>query len=655
MVRIVHLALLIGALTGCGHGQLGATNARHLTPTHNRYVEELVARARSAKLWKNPQWLRLLHYRHGLLGPGFQGAGYTSEADGPNFFLAPRGKVEPQHELEATVRGLFSPMPATGPDSHPLCRFPARFIFLQRTLQIDAGRLPVRSCPAAEGFLRELDPGSLTLVFSSYYLNNPASAFGHTFLRVNRRHTLAVGEKRELLDYGIDYSADVDTGNALIYAIKGLTGMFPGTFKRIPYYYKVRAYNDYESRDLWEYELSLTNFQLALLSAHLWELGQTYFAYFYLSENCSYHILSLLEVANPSLQLLRQLSSPVIPADTVKALQSAPGLVRRISYRPSLRRQFEARVRELDEQQRSLVEELAHDADYPMPPNLGEAQAIDTLDAAADLVDVLHARELVHKEDNEAARRKQRLLERRAEILKPSAPLTLQPPVDERPELGHGSRRLGFGVAVADRQLAGNLEFRLALHDLADATPGYPELNAIEFMRVRLQLWSSRRIELDDLSLVRVTALTPQSRFDHKISWEFDVGATTVSDGACAHCLLTHVSGGAGAAFAFFDHALTIYALGHGTFGYAPGARGLADTRLRLGVGPVGGARFRVTPDLILLGSARLHWLPGQTPLRTYRIDGTLRWRAWVAFAFGLEGRLTPDGPEGQLLGFSYF
>ena len=25
----------------------------------------------------------------------------------------------------------------------------------------------------------------------------------------------------------------------------------------MPYYYKVREYNDYESRDLWEYELEL--------------------------------------------------------------------------------------------------------------------------------------------------------------------------------------------------------------------------------------------------------------------------------------------------------------------------------------------------------------------------------------------------------------
>ena len=45
---------------------------------------------------------------------------------------------------------------------------------------------------------------------------------------------MAVGERRELLDYGIDFSADVDTGNAVLYALKGLTGLFPGTFKRIP-------------------------------------------------------------------------------------------------------------------------------------------------------------------------------------------------------------------------------------------------------------------------------------------------------------------------------------------------------------------------------------------------------------------------------------
>src|SRR5262249_34403761 len=156
-------------------------------------------------------------------------------------------------------------------------------------------------------------PHTIRLVFSSYYLNNPASAFGHTFLRVERTDPFTVSERRELLDHGIDFSADVDTGNAVIYAIKGLTGLFPGTYKLRPFFYKVREYTHYESRDLWEYELALDDRQVMLVTAHLWELGSTYFDYYYITENCAYQILAALEVADPRIELLRHVKTPVLP------------------------------------------------------------------------------------------------------------------------------------------------------------------------------------------------------------------------------------------------------------------------------------------------------------------------------------------------------
>ncbi|MET0389648.1 MAG: DUF4105 domain-containing protein [Polyangiales bacterium] len=646
------------AAIGCGQAPLVVVKGIGRHPVH-AYAERWVERARAARLAEQPQWHKLLHYRLGVLGKGFLGGGYTSEADGPGFFLSPRGKVDPQAELDATIRGFFAPLSAasaTGdPDDHPLCRFPARFMFLRAALGIDPRQLPVQRCPAAERFLAELDPGSLTLIFSSYYLNNPASAFGHTFMRVNKRHSLAVGERRELLDYGVDYSADVDTGNALIYAFKGLTGMFPGTFKRMPYYYKVREYNDYESRDLWEYELNLTDEQLGLLSAHLWELGHTYFQYYYLSENCSYHVLSLLEVANPALQLLDTLAAPVIPADTIKTLYRYPDLVRNVRFRPSLRRQFAARVRDFDAESQALVEALGADAEHPIPPTLDKTRTIAVLDAAADLIDVLYGHDLVHKTDSEAARHKQRLLERRAAILAPSLPLQLEPPTSERPELGHGSHRLGLGVAHAAGGFGASLDFRLALHDLADPIPGYPELNSIEFLRLRLQLWAAGPVTLQDASFVHIVSLNPQSRFDRKLSWEFDVGATTVDDKHCSRCAIAHVSGGAGMAFALFDQALTFFVLGYASFGWAPELAGLLDSHLRLGIGPSGGLRLRVAPGVIALGTARWLWLPGQSPQTTYRLDAELRVQVVGPLALGVIGRQAPQGLEAQALAYVYF
>ncbi len=666
MLRLAYSFGLAFTLGACAHLPNPRDRSAAAAP-RDPYVEALVARAHALDLASTPQWHKLLHYREGLLGGGFLGGGYTSEADGAGFFLSHAGQLDPRAELDATLRGLFLPAtqvtvsryhgdkPERGADAHPLCRFPARFMFLQRELGIDLSRLPVTRCPMLEQFLGELNAESVTLIFSAYYLNNPASAFGHTFLRFNKAGALAVGERRELLDYGIDFSADVDTGNALLYAIKGLTGMFPGTFKRIPYFYKVREYNDYESRDLWEYELALDRQQLTMLTAHLWELGHTYFAYFYLSENCSYHILAALEVARPELDLVAKLLSPVIPADTVKVVHATPGLVRKVSYRPSLRKQFEARARRLTGDERALVEELAQNAETRLPPTLGEQRKIAVFDAAADLVDVLYTRDLIGKDDSTAARRKQRILERRAEILKPSEPLRLEPPWHEAPEHGHGSRRVGMGAAAADGQFAPTAEFRLSLHDLADPSDGYLELSAIEFMRARVQLWPGGRLELDDGSIFRVTSLTPQTRFDRKVSWELDVGASSIEDRACDRCLAAQIAGGAGMTFALFDRALAFWAMAHGAFLFGPDMEGLGGSHVRLGIGPSGGLRLRFDPDLIALVTAKWLWLPAQDPETTHEISATLRWQAFTDVAFGVEGRRVPVGYEGLALAFVYF
>src|SRR5262245_24205392 len=80
-----------------------------------RYAETLIAKAHELRLAERKQWLRLGHYRPGLLGT-------SSEADGRDFFLAKSGASDPSAELDATLRGFFKPPSyETGtPPQHPL-------------------------------------------------------------------------------------------------------------------------------------------------------------------------------------------------------------------------------------------------------------------------------------------------------------------------------------------------------------------------------------------------------------------------------------------------------------------------------------------------------------------------------------------------------
>jgi len=616
------------------------------------YAEQLVIRAQGLRLSEQEEWKRLLHYHKAWYG------GWVSEADGRDFFLAKDGKTEPQAELAATIRGIFAPDPKDPKAQHPMCQFPARMLWLEQQLKLDWKQIPARRCPQFEEFLGILRPQGFSLVFSSYYLNNPSSALGHTFLRV-RRGKESRNDQADLLDYGVDFSARVDTQNAFVYGVKGLAGLFPGQFNRIPYYYKVREYNDHDSRDIWEYSLNLTPSQTQMVAAHLWELGSTYFDYYYLSENCSYHILGALQVADPKLKLLDKVGWPVIPADTVKALYQNPGLVGNVTYRPSIRTQFSRRLNGLSPKERDQVIALMGDPKAPFSADFGQRERVRTLDTAIDLVDVKFAGELLKERsdmDQELTLKQQTLLERRAEDLVPSAEPHFEPPFRLMPHVGHDSARVGMGSGY--RQGLGfyhTLSFRLALHDLADPSPGYLNSAQIEFLPGTLRYYAeNQRLRLEELSLVRVRSMAPITRFDKSLSWLVDLGVRRLADRGCRDCTTGFGQVGLGFTFAPFGSWLNVYTLANAHL-ELPAGRGALFDFVRLGVGPWGGLRISVSDRINILNVGAWSYLPGQHPKQTWLLDSALRVGYKRNFAFGVEGRLRPEEKTLQAVSYLYF
>jgi hypothetical protein len=296
--------------------------------------DSALATARMMNLARSPEWLRLVHYRPTSWG------GVASDVDGREFFLASRGKEDPEAELDATIRAFYMPPIGGKEDEHAVCRFPARFLWLNEQLRFE-GALQRPACDALARYGAS-SVEAVSVVYASNYLDNPASAFGHTFLHLKRRNPEGSGQSNDRADYGIDYTATPDTTNPLLYAFKGLTGMFPGYIRLHSFEYKIREYGNYEARDLWEYDLLLTRNEVNLLALHLWELAAAHIDFFYLTGNCSFQIIAALEAAAARLDLLSHVRAPVNPADTIKALVSVPGLVSGVTYRPSLRSQSRA-------------------------------------------------------------------------------------------------------------------------------------------------------------------------------------------------------------------------------------------------------------------------------------------------------------------------
>jgi hypothetical protein len=546
-------------------------------------VDALVSAARAHHLADSRDWQVLLHYRRTL------GGGWKSEADGLGFFLAAAGQRDPDAELAATLRAFFAAGPAD--DDHAQCRFPARWDWLQRQLGIDPARAPHPVCHNYDFWRTGISAQAATLVYATAFINSPASMYGHTFLRLSR----ATGEGHPLLDYIVNFAADVDTKSGILYAAKGLTGGFPGRFYVMPYYFKVQEYSNIESRDLWEYELSLSPEQVRRLVMHAWETRTTRFDYLFLTRNCSYQLLSLLEVADPDLHLTDQFHGVVIPADTVRAVLAWPGLVRRIGGRPSLMTVMKRRKARLTGAEAAIAAAWASAVPgAPVPPlptgARPERQAL-ILDAATDYLR-FHERGAAEPGELDKLRERRLLLARGRLGVPPQETIML--PAVAAPETGHATMRLSAGGGAADQ--GGpfqTLAFRAAIQDDLDPPRGYPPGARLQMGELRLRFDDRpRRLRLDRADLIDIVSAGPFDAWVKSASWKVWVGVDNAREIGCERpgssragwrCLYAGATTGGGVAFALRHQAATLLLLAETDLGAGPAFAGAHDFRLGAG------------------------------------------------------------------------
>ena len=559
--------------------------------SQSQSVEQVLQVAKSKNLAGERQWQKLMHFE-----PQMFGLKTYSQIDSMNFFMSPEGVDNLEAELVADIRAIWAA--PEGPEENlPQCRFPARYRFLKKHLAPEISKFPDRPCPRFEKYLKALHGESVSLVFSSFYLNNPSSAFGHTFVRINKEPA-ADGKRYELLDYGINYAANADTDNAFLFGFKGLFGMFPGKFTSIPYYMKVREYNNSESRDLWEYELTSSPEIVDLMIAHMWELGPTYIDYWYLTENCSYHMLTVLEAADPSIDVVSTVKKWVIPSDTVKDVWNIPGLVKSFHYRPSIRTEFFYRLRKLSREDQQLLKTIVDRQDFPVEfQKASDERRQNILDAAMDYMDFKYPAQTMEKSPE--ADFKHVLLSLRSAIDLTTAPLKIPVPEREQSQLGHGSRKFSVGYRGSqngnDSTLIG---YKLSLHGRTDLITGYPEYAAItmgdfQFSYSRLR----SKLELDDFSLIEVMSYSPLSLFSRALSWRIKFGVEHLRDENCLGCHAVTLSGGAGYTLEFSQEPMFTWFFGlRGGLFSTPYGTG---NRLLAGIGPSTEFRVRWTDQLI--------------------------------------------------------
>lgn len=498
-------------------------------------------------------WLKLLHYRKAWT------TDYKSLVDGPDFFFAPDGKTNPEAELKASLKAMSQDIQVGKLKQHPQCAFPYRFQFLQKRMGLNVSE---EKCEQFEAFLQGFNnPKSISIVYSSAYPNNPASMFGHLLIKINSERN------NPLLDSGVNYAAVVsDDENPFAFFYFGVFGGYVGSYTHQPYYVKVNTYVNFESRDLWEYELTFSPEEVRDFIAHLWEIEtNSFYWYYFFDENCAHQILMALEAIRPEWEVSDH-NVAAVPGEMIKNLAFTPGAVRDVHFRPSHYKQAMQVLNALTpEEKNDFIKIVQKDVEPE------KVQQRLSLDASIRYVEYLRNEKKSFYEKNYKDFRKT-LLSARAKlgVLSDEEKQRLPDiPKETRPDLGHDVATFvtsyGASTFSGTEQTSEffSAKFRLAYHDLLNSDRGMIRYGQIEFPSLEVRYYDDeKQTMIEELGLLKTMSLHPISYISQKFSWKFESKVAPAKDYGCLDCRHISADGGIGGSLNLMSRRHIAYLLG---------------------------------------------------------------------------------------------
>ncbi|WP_436835224.1 Lnb N-terminal periplasmic domain-containing protein [Acinetobacter pittii] len=438
-----------------------------------------------------------------------------SEVTYGGYFLSKNGKNNLKEELKADISALF--MPAQDNQSIR-CKFPARSQWLMQKVGIQENELPQVKCTEFENWIGQIKPYKATLIYATDFMGNPSSMFGHTLLRLDPKDQ----QQLNLVSYAVNYAATVAGNDNWSYAWKGLTGQYPGEYSLMPYYRKVKEYGDFESRDLWEYELNLTPEETRFLVSHIWEMQHVSFPYYFVSDNCAYRLLGLVDLVKPESKLQEKFTYASIPMETIKSMQQQ-GLTKAPVYRPALETQL---LSQAHQHGASLVKVAHQIAMLPIQHSSQILKSFTEQDQAKILemaYDDLYLQFIGRKvEESIAQPQLRQLLALRSQIDLDKQRQEPKRPAKE-PTQGHNARNLSVKAGEVQGDKFIELGHRQAYHDLIDPQGGYRAGTQLLFLNGNAQ-WRNDHLKLERLDLLEVNSYNPIQPFKTPLSWGFNLG-----------------------------------------------------------------------------------------------------------------------------------
>ncbi|MCB9092222.1 MAG: DUF4105 domain-containing protein [Halobacteriovoraceae bacterium] len=415
-------------------------------------------------------WLRLYQYQKTWSG------NYESSSINSEFFFTQNVEASPMQEFQAAIKLFKDRYAKIGAlKVHPQCAFPARFSFIKKHLDIS---FPNIHCPQLDNWLKHLSMKEVRVVYAGRYPKNPASIFGHTFLRFpkNENENYLLGD--DLLSYSVAFLAAVDPrDDKLSYTLKGMTGQYPGYFNIKPLYENVSMYANAESRDLWEYRLNLTEEEVEFFSLILWEFSQnTGFRYYFFDENCSYYLVKILEILREDIELsIHDLF--FLPSESLKLLEENFGATL-VHTRASIEKKTRYLVDQMNSSQTKNFLEARKNKEFLN--TLNDRLVLDALLEYWKKENYLSNTKLSEK-------RKplyETTLAKRASLKKTSPHYPYQGLVKTDPLNGHGPRKLKLQFRDDDNWF---FSAGLGFHNREDDFEGFSEASYIDYLNFKLR------------------------------------------------------------------------------------------------------------------------------------------------------------------------
>jgi len=465
------------------------------------------------------------------------------------FYLSDTTPFQPFAELQSTLNAFESNQLLNGVPA--ACRFPARYLWLSTKLAQHASGWVKPACPELDAWAYLDDLEGISIIQVSGYFGNPASAFGHLLLQVNRKSGDGL---RGLQDLGVNFGARIPDGeNSVSYILKGLFGAYDASFSDKSFYAQDYVYSATEFRDMWAYELQLTPFQQKMILFHLWELKDALFKYYFFKINCAFHLAQLLEIA---LELDFGLDHhgwflPVTVFHTLNEIDAKqPGsMIKSVQFIPSAQREVHLSFEKLATQDKLFVNRYAL-ASQALP--LPKSASSSLLDFLLLYVDYKLLSEPKERRDSWRSRRTPILL---ARLRQPAVSGSSAEPYNDLkrfapPAQGPKSRKLGVGVNVDQGEIAGtSLLFAPFAYDLLQNNKGSLVDSSFILGQVVLNFNDGDTL-LDRFEIANIEKLAPPVTAlagEQKLNWRVALSVEHFPR-RCARCVSPIFGGGVGKA-----------------------------------------------------------------------------------------------------------